>query len=78
MHLARGKKYYWFRMICCLAGASYYAWTHGYGDYFIVFVISFYMLGAFILWDSFVEPLFPKRKLRLAPAALPSIRTFTR
>jgi hypothetical protein len=72
--LARGSYYRWVRLVCCLSGAVYYAWTHGWNGSFIVFVLSFYVLAATFLWDTFVAQFFPKNRIQIVPQTFPWIR----
>jgi predicted RNA-binding Zn-ribbon protein involved in translation (DUF1610 family) len=73
----RGRTYGWLRLICCLSGGFYYAWTHGWEGSFVVFALSFYVFAAAILWDVFVAPFFPKNKIQLQPLAFPWIHQLT-
>jgi hypothetical protein len=41
---------------------------------FIVFVLSFYVLAATFLWDTFVAQFFPKNRIQIVPQTFPWIR----
>jgi hypothetical protein len=50
----------------CYAAATIYAWTHGWNDLSIVFVVSFYAFPAIIVWELLVPRFFPPKKIERA------------
>lgn len=75
--LEHSKNYARLRAICCIGGAFCYAWTHGWNGLWIVFALVFYVWVAMALWDVFLGPVFPKKRVRREPRAFPWIRTLT-
>jgi hypothetical protein len=55
------------RYVVCVASGWALAWRHGFTDSFVVFVIGFYALPAFRLWDWIVSKFFLPKVLE--PAA---------
>ena len=62
--------YLWVRVIVIYAGAFVLAWQRGWHDSFIVFVFGFYVLPMLIIWEFFIHPLVPVRRVEPAPRSM--------
>ncbi len=58
----RRPSYLWLRILVCLGVAVVTARMSGFDWSFLIFVVSFYALPVFILWDVIVFKLFPPTK----------------
>src|SRR3981081_4594876 len=61
----RGRGYMWLRAVICCGAAVAICWTKHLGS-FMVFVVSFYALPLFFIWDSEISKFFPPTKLEPA------------
>src|SRR6185437_3937296 len=52
----------WLRVIVPVGTGFAYAWTHGWNDSFIIFVVSLYIVPAMLVWGSLEINFFPPRK----------------
>jgi hypothetical protein len=62
--------YLWVRGIAIYLGAFFLAWQHGWHDSFIVFVFWFYAFPTLVIWELFIHPLVPVRKIEPAPRSM--------
>jgi hypothetical protein len=58
----RRPRYLWLRILVCGGVAVVTARMRGFDWSFLIFVVSFYALPVFILWDVIVFKLFPPTK----------------
>ena len=67
---ARSSAYGWPELVVCYGVASLIAWKRGWEPSFIVFVVSFYAIPVFIVWQSIKRTFFPPKSFRVAPSRI--------
>ncbi len=65
----RSPRYRWIRGLVCVGAGIAWAWSRGWHDSFMIFVVSFYIWGPLFLWDAMAARFFPPRQF--TPVSFP-------
>lgn len=68
----RGRGYWWLRLAVCYGAAIVICWTKHLGS-FMIFVVSFYALPFFFIWDREISKFFAPTRLERATGAFQTL-----